>query len=167
MSKKIKQTPDWIIILIFLIILLVLGLNPIKAEEYTESREDAIRRHKKLTDLIAKKEALKIKLEKLFKRIYFFVRLIMIMFWFAALYVLYKIGLIKELGDALNYSEAFILVIVAIYFIIFGNISSLENFLENIKRKTENWVYGKHITLEERLEINKKELVVLEKKIEG
>lgn len=111
--------------------------------EYKDEKEFAKRKHKRLSELIAKQETLKIKLDKKFKQIYFSVRIGMVLLWLGVLSIFYLLGVINNLSDALNYSEASILILFALNFITFGTITDLKFFVAIIKIKTENWVYGK------------------------
>jgi len=173
MSGK-KKDSDWlgVFIVLFIIILLILYVvsfgklnigNNLKApNEFKDDKEQAQRRHNKLKALIEKKEALKIKLEKRFKRIYFLIRLGFVAVWAAYLYIFILLGHVNNLEDVLNYSEAAILGWVALNFLTFGNLSTLNGFIDLIKMRLENWIWGKHLNLDSKIELNKQEVVVLE-----
>lgn len=153
----------WIAIIIVAVIVIYLltfgNFNPenfqSRYDELKESLEKAKNRNKKLQVLIEKKTQLKKKLAKRFKRIYFTVRVILVMLWFALLFACYTSGLITNLGDALNISESMLLVLVLLNFITFGTLTNLDKFLESIKTRVENRVYGKYLTIEEKLEMDK------------
>ena len=174
MSRNKSSIPTILIVIIVIIILLlfVASLGTIDPgsiskipDEYKDTKEEAKRRHKKLGELIEKQTALKIKLDKKFKRIYFFVRLGLVLLWFGILSIFYFFDQIKNVGDVLNFSQASILILLVLNFLTFGTITNLKNFIDIIKTETENWIYGKYITIEQRIEINKKELSVLEEEI--
>lgn len=174
MNKKDNKIPTWVIVIIVIIVIVVFiaSLGTLNAgtvgkfpEEFKDSKEEAKRKHKRLTDLIEKQVGLKAKLEKRFRRTYFFVRLSFILLWGAAIAGLYVLGLIKGIGDILNYSEASILLLIALNFLVFGRITNLENYVDLIKTRTENWVYGKYIKIDDNIEINKNELEKIVKEI--
>jgi hypothetical protein len=175
MRKKNSDIATFLIVLLVIVVIIIFvvslgSVNPSDIgkipQAFKDSKEEAKRRHQKLVELIKKQEALKIKLNKKFKRIYFFVRVGLVILWLTALYICYFLGLIKTLGDALNYSEASILILIVFNFLTFGTLTNLENYLHLVKTKTENWIYGKYLTIENKIETNKSELTVLAKKIE-
>ncbi len=162
-----------VLLLIFILIVFVASLGNANPEnigkipdEFKDSKEEARLRHKRLVELIKKQETLRKKLLKKFKNIYFLVRVGLVLLWIGLMFSLYISGIIENLGDALNYSEASILILIALNFITFGTITDLKNFIEIIKIRTENWVYGKYINIDMKIEGNKEELTILEKEIE-
>lgn len=174
MNKKESDISTALIIVIVIFILIIylasLGLiNPTEAskipEEFKDTKEEAKRKHKRLSEHIKKHEALKIKLYKKFKWIYFFVRLGLLAIWFAMLSIFLFNGFINNLGDALSYSEASILILVALNFLTFGTITNLNNYIDLIKTKTENLVFGKYISIEVKVQLHKEQLALLEKEI--
>lgn len=175
MSDK-KKVPLWlwvvvVIFVIFFIAIFILSLgnvkpgNQITPKEFKDNREQVQRRHDKLKKLIEKKEALNQRLSKIFRIIYFAVRLVFIGIWIAYLYTCVLFNHVNNLEDALNYSEAAILVWIALNFLTFGNLSNLNAFIDLIKMRIQNWVWGKYVQLDEKIECNKKEVALLEEKI--
>lgn len=174
-SKTLKvESEDASIILVAIVIILLIvlylaslgKLNPAGIgklpDELKESKEKAKHRHKKILAVLETQHALKAKLNKRFRTIYFFIRLGFILLWAAFLVAIYFLGLVSNLGDVLNYSEALVLALIAVNFLTFGTISNLAKFIEVIKIKTENWIYGKHKNLNQKIEKNKiedKELI--------
>jgi hypothetical protein len=112
----------------------------------------ALNRHRKLKLLASKQLQLKKKLERVFKGTYLAIRIGLVVFWLGIMFVFWKIDHINDLEDFLNYSEASILVIITLNFLTFGKLTNLNEFLSRIKIRTENWIYGKYITLDERIE---------------
>lgn len=176
MKKKNSDTTTIFIVflVIAIIIIFVASLGSINPSDigkvpqaFKDSKEEAKKRHKRLVELLEKQEALKTKLNKRFIRIYFFVRVGLIMIWFAVLYAFYFLGFIQNLGDFLNYSEASILTLIAFNFLTFGTLTDLENYLTLMRTKIENWIYGKHITIGDKIESNKSELTELTKQIDN
>jgi len=175
MSDK-KKIPYWLWVLIVLFVIVFIAIfiitlgnvkvgNQSTPNEFKDNKEQAQRRHGKLKLLIEKQEALKVKLEKRFKRIYFIIRLGFIVVWGAYIYICVLLGHVNNLEDALNYSEAVILVWIALNFLTFGNLSNLNAFIDLIKMRLQNWVWGKYVKLESIIDINKREITVLEEKV--
>lgn len=174
MNKKDNTIPTWaialiIVVVIVIIIIYVVSLGNVNAgkitrvpEEFKDSKEETKRKHDRLKAHIEKQEGLKIKLDKKFIRIYFSIRLVFVLLWFALIIVLWSVGLVNNIGDALNYSEALILLLITLNFLTFGTITKLESFIDLIKTRTENWVFGKYLNLEDKIEIFKVEIENLE-----
>ena len=170
MTKKDNNIPTWAIILIVIIVIIivvvfVISLGTVNAgnvakipKEFKDTKEEAKRQHDRLKGLVEKQVNLRTKLEKRFRRIYFSIRVGFVIIWFALLTGLFFLGLIKNLGDALNYSEALILLLITFNFLTFGTITKLETFIELLKLRVENWVYGKYVNINEKIELNKSEL---------
>lgn len=174
MSERKSGIPTFVIVIIVIILLLLflssLGtIDPADLskfpDEYKDSKEDAKRKHKRLKDFIDRQEALKIKLERKFKRTYFFIRLGLVLLWFSVLAIFYFCNQIKNVGDILNFSQISILILLVLNFLTFGTITNLKNFIDIIKTETENWIYGKYISIEQQIELKKNELALLEKEI--
>lgn len=166
-QKKNDDFEVWVVVIIVIIFIVayVLSLGKIKIpqktivpEEFKDTQAQAKQRYERLKNLIDKKIELKGRLNKWFKRIYFGVRLFFLTVWGLYLYILYKFNLIQNLGDALNYSEVAILAGVAINFLTFGSLSNLNNFIDLIKIRLKNWLWGKYMRIEESIEVNVAEL---------
>lgn len=118
-------------------------------------------RHKKLKELISKKEVLNINLNKKFKRIYFGVRFVL-----ASLFVSYNALMcfvfnINKLGDLLNWNQ-FALIIMALFsFIAFGTLANVRDFIQNIKMRLESKTFNKYVDITEQIETHKEEAIKL------
>lgn len=173
MREEKISTKAWLIILllVLLIIIHVMSLGQVDPrvtnlpDELAESRENAKHRHRKLIALIKRQKKLKNKLDRKFKRIYLGVRILLVALWAGLLTTLYFFGEIKGLGDLLTYSQFSILLLVTIHFITFGSIKNINLFIGSLKERTENWVYGKYVDLDDRIDTNKKESRKLERNI--
>lgn len=175
MSKSNNNITEKTLIVILIIILIIVfvitlgkldvGKTQLVPDEFKDDKEEAKRKHKRLSELLVKQEQLKIKLTKTFKRMYFAVRILFVLLWGGILYTLYKFGLIKDLGDILNYSEAGILICLVLNYLTFGTISNLNNFVNLIRTKLENWIWGKYFALDSKIDSNKTELEILEKSL--
>lgn len=175
MNKNSNITVKTLIVILIIILIIVfvitlgkldVGKTQLVPDEFKDDKEEAKRKHKRLSELLAKQEQLKIKLTKTFKRMYFAVRILFVLLWGGILFTLYKFGLINNLGDILNYSEAGILICLVLNFLTFGTISNLHNFVSLISTKLENWIWGNYIHLDNKIENNKTELIELETKIQ-
>jgi hypothetical protein len=71
--------------------------------------------------------------------------------------------LINNLEDILNYSEAAILVWIALNFLTFGNLSKLNSFIDLVKMKLENLIWGKYVNIDEAIENDKSKLTLAKK----
>lgn len=171
MPKKNSTVWFWIILfIIILVVVYILSLGKVdisktelrpnikSPDEFKDNEVQAQCRHDRLKSLIDKKEGLKLKLNRRFKWIYFFVRLGFICLWAAYILLFIYLGKINDLESALNYSEAAILVWLALNFLTFGRLSNLHNFINLIKLKLENWIWGKYLNIDIIIEANKGEL---------
>jgi cytochrome c biogenesis protein CcdA len=131
--------------------------------EFTDSKEEAKRKHKELSEQLNKDEALNEKLTRIYKRMYFSVRVAFVLFWAGILYYLHIKHLVNNLSDVLNYSEAMILICLGFNFLTFGTIANLKDFTKSIQIKLENWIWRNNQDLVAKIEINK----VLIKKFAG
>jgi hypothetical protein len=167
MRKNKFEIPTIVIVLIilFVLILFIASLGYLSPKEigklpneFKDTKEEAKRKHKRLAEHIEKQEVLKEKLDRKFKRTYFLVRLGLMILWFAVLSVFCFLGFINNLGDVLNCSETSILILIVLNFLTFGTITNLKNYIDLIKTKTENWIFGKYVTINDKIEANKIEL---------
>ena len=171
MSKEESNNSLLIVIIIVIVIIIYIGSFgqvDITLEKGSKENDKAKNnlsklqaRHKKLKELIQKKEQLNIKLNKKFKRIYFGVRFVL-----AALYVgynalLYFVFKITNLGDLLNWNEFAVIVIALFSFIAFGTFANVKDFIYNIKMKLEVKTYNKYIDINEQLEAHIEEATKL------
>lgn len=169
MSKKGIPTILVVFVVIAILLLFFVPSKTIEAakqikipEDFKDTKEEANHKHKRLKEHLEKQSSLKLKLAKKFKWIYFGVRIGLVGIWIGIMLILAITGLIKDLEGFLNYSEASILILITANFLTFGKLSNLNNYLDLIKVKTENWVYGKYINLDEKIEENNCELLKLE-----
>lgn len=157
--------PITVIVIIILIIIYCIsfggvdfGKSRFSPSEFREGKEQAKVRHHKLSELLRKQEDLFAKLQKVFKRTYFFVRLGLISIWLFTLFLLHLYGFLKDLDDALTYSEAAIIALIAINFLTFGSISNLHSFEHFVRTKTENLIMGKYVNLESKIDKTKSQI---------
>ena len=177
MTKEDKENNEIRnILIVILVVIIIVGfilslgqLNITKLEafppEIKEDKEKAKLRHKRLSVILQKQETLNLKLQKKFKQIYFFIRLGLVILWFIILLGFYLGNFIHNLGDVLNYSEASLFLLILVNFLTFGTLMNLENYINLIKIKTQNLVYGKYIKLEDQIEVNRTELNLLDRQI--
>jgi hypothetical protein len=174
--RKQDNSFNWglvVLVIAFVIVLYLLSLGNFNGsyfrsryDELSESLANAKSRHKKLESLISKKHNLKKKLRKRFKLTYFFVRFLLVSIWGIALFGLFKLGWVINLGDAMNYSNVFVLLLITLNFLTFGNLTNMNAFLDSLKVRIENWVYGKYVSINEIIEVDNLKLVENKKGIE-
>ena len=164
----------WVVIVGFIIVLIVVYVGSLGninignfsvPKEFKDSYEQAKRRHEKLKSLIEKKEALHKKLTRRFKLVYFAIRLGFVSLWAVYIFICYKVQWVNNLEDVLNFSEAAILIVLAVNFLTFGTLTSLDDFVDSIKMKLENWVFGKYVNIEDSIVEDKEELQKVELRI--
>jgi hypothetical protein len=161
-----------VIVILFVLIIYVATLGRVSSseinplpEEFKDANEIARLRHARLQTLIEKREALKLKLQNRFRWIYFSVRSSLVAGWLGILHGLFANNLIDNLGDVLNYSEAGILLLLIAHFLTFGSISNLNSYIDLIKLKTENYVYGRYLNIDEKIVTNKIELAQIDNEL--
>lgn len=174
MKEKEEDEKTFLIVLVIVLIVIIyiatLGNvnigNGIKfPSEFKDSNEEAERKHKRLEALVDKQEVLKRRLNTRFKFVYFFVRLVFVGLWVGMIILLSVFRLVSTLSDILDWSEVFLLVLLVVNFLTFGTLTNLENFINILKNKIENWIYGKHVKIDEKIVTNKQELKVIETQI--
>lgn len=175
MSRKltdVEKTVVGVIIVIFIIILFIITFGNFDADdfskipnEFKDTKEQAKDRHKKLFNLLERQKALKLRLEQKFKTIYLFVRIGLVLIWSGLIFLYCLLTNTHELGAILDFSQASIIVLLALNFITFGNITNLNEFVDSLKTKTENWIYGKYINIDDKIAKNHSELKSLEEVI--
>ncbi|TYC08458.1 hypothetical protein ES677_14350 [Bizionia gelidisalsuginis] len=171
MSEQEKNNTFLIILVIVIVIIIYVGsfgqvdLTLEKVSKQNDEVKDNLNRlqsrHKKLKDLIQKKEALNLKLNKKFKRIYFGVRLVLASIYLGYNTMLYFVFNITNLGDILNWNQFALMVIALFSFIAFGTFTNVKDFIENIKMRLESRTYNKYVDITEQLEAHKEEVTEL------
>jgi len=161
-----------VLIAIFIILIYLISLGKVNLgevvdnnQELRDTKEEALRKHKRLKAHIGKKEKLAQKLQRRFRWIYTIVRILLVALWGGTMYAFHKIGHINTLSDFRNYSQISVLVLVTVNFIVFGTITEFKSFIHLIRIRIENWIYGKYQNLDEGIEEQKTELKKLERKI--
>jgi p-aminobenzoyl-glutamate transporter AbgT len=174
---KSKSTPWWVWLIVVVIVLIVIivfvaSLGTVDVEnqlpqEFKDSKDEALKKHKALLAELDKKKALKEKLARRFKYSYLTVRILLVIICSVSIYYLgYLLGA-QTLGDFLNYYEASIIFLFALNFIAFGTIANFHDFIHVLRTKVENWVWSKHINLPKEIDSMTKEIETLNGQIEG
>lgn len=163
-EKEKDKIPTWLIVLVVLLIIILTivtlgqfgysGSNSLP-EAYKDSREDAKRKHKKLVELIEKQKLLQQRLFKRFKMIYFSIRCLLVAIFALLGYCAIKFNVVNDLSGLLNLIEVAIIGVAIANFLTFGSVRNYTDFIDLLKTRTENWIYGKYINLESRIESNK------------
>ncbi|TYB71880.1 hypothetical protein ES676_12130 [Bizionia saleffrena] len=171
MSEQEKNNTFLIILVIVIVIIIYVGsfgqvdLTLEKVSKQNDEVKDNLNRlqsrHKKLKDLIQKKEALNLKLNKKFKHIYFGVRLVLASIYLGYNALLYFVFNITNLGDILNWNQFALMVIALFSFIAFGTFTNVKDFIGNIKMRLESRTYNKYVDITEQLEAHKEEVTEL------
>lgn len=127
-------------------------------EEFTDSENQARKKFKQLKKELVTKEKLKKRLEHQNKRTYLWIRILIIKIWALVITLLIYFKLIQSLEDALNYSEAAILILLAFHFLIFGKLSNLNHFVELTRIRIQNLIYRRHANIEKDIVIIQEQL---------
>jgi len=169
MTNKVSLKTIVIIVLVIAIIALFIfslgQYNPTKIskpEEFKESREDAKRKHAWYKEIVKNQKKLKDQLDKRFEIIYFGVRFGLVLLWAGIIFALYSLGLIVGVMGIITYTSGLAAFAVVTNFLTSGTYYDLKDFAEEIKVKTENWVYGKYLNLEKKIERKQQEINRLE-----
>lgn len=176
MQRKVG-TPWWVwlivvVIVLVVIIIFVASLGTLDVEnqlpqEFKDSKDEALKKHKALLAELDKKKALKEKLTRRFKYSYLTVRISLVIICSASIYYLgYFLGA-QTLSDFLNYYEASIIILFAMNFIAFGTIANFHDFIHVLRTKVENWVWSKDINLPKEIDSMAKEIETQNGQIEG
>lgn len=176
MQRK-EGTPWWVWLIVVVIVLVViiifvasLGTVDVKnqlPQEFKDSKDEALRKHKALLAELDKKKALKEKLTRRFKYSYLTVRISLVIVCSVSIFYLgYFLGA-QTLSDFLNYYEASIIVLFAMNFIAFGTIANFHDFIHVLRTKVENWVWSKNINLPKEIDSMTKDIETLNGQIEG
>jgi len=143
------------VLIVFLFISSLGQYNPTgiaKPDEFKDDREKAKLKHKWYQEILKSKKKLKKYLDKKFKRIYFGVRAGLILLWTGIMYGFYSIGVIVGAGGVVTYTSVVVIAVIGTNYLTSGTYLSLRDFLESIRIKTENWVYGEYIDLDKEIE---------------
>lgn len=169
--KKEKDNNILLIITIVIVILIFIGsfgqvnIAIEKEEKPSNTNESYLnslqKEYQKLKALIKQKEALNIRLNKKFKRIYFGVRLGLTLVYLGYNALLFFIFKITALGDLLNWNQLAIIIISIFSFIAFGTFANVKEYIHNLKMKLESSVYKKHVNLNDELIIHKQKAIKL------
>jgi len=90
--------------------------------------------------------------------VFFSIRLIAIAIWIGVNMLLYfKIG-IQDIGTIIDYNNGFIIILIAIVFLFWGVLGSLQEWIKIFEKRLELWIFKKYIKLPELIENNKSDL---------
>lgn len=156
------------VLIVFLFISSLGQYNPTgiaKPDEFKDDREKAKLNHKWYQEILKSKKKLKQYLDKKFKRIYFGVRAGLILLWTGIMYGFYSVGVIVGAGGVVTYTSVVVIAVIGTNYLTSGTYLSLRDFLESIRIKTENWVYGEYIDLDKEIEEGPSDVYQLEKLI--
>lgn len=167
--NKNKSYNSFLIVLAIVIVIIIyvasLGQVEVTLEKSTKENDEENNslsklqlRHKKLKELIQRKEQLNIKLNKKFNRIYFGVRFVLASLFIGYNLILYFVFKITKLGDLLNWNQLVLIIMALFSFIAFGTLTNVKEFVQNIKMRLELRTYDKYRDITEQLENHKEEV---------
>jgi len=118
-------------------------------------------RYQKIQQVISKKETLKIKLDRIYKRSVngFKIALVLLILIYNS--IAYFLLELKNLGDIVNWNEAAILVIGFALFLLYDSVKDLKETGNDFKMKIKIRIYGKYINIDKSIEKSKSELKLL------
>lgn len=173
--KKNKSTPIsvWLLVVVIVLIVVIVfvasfGTFDVKKQlpqEFKDSKEAAIKKHKALTAELDKKKALKKKLEIRFRNSYQAARISLVVICCTLVYLIGNRLGAQSLGEFLNYYQASIIFLFAMNFMAFGTVANFRQFIYFLRTRVENWVYGKHLSLPKEIKLVTTEIETLENKI--
>jgi len=151
------------IAIIAVVALLILSLGKIdwsrkkatspKKTQTLDDRIESIRiEHAEIEEILADKKKLKEKLARRFKRVYFLVRLVLLIIWALINLGFYLTGIASTLEDFLNVNQVIVIGFIAVAFLYSGGLSSISAGIGYIKNVVENIVYRKYLNLEAEIE---------------
>lgn len=156
MEQKQKQSdfPDyyWIILILVVVGFVVyyvfhLGCKDLLPEEFKDSNEEALRRHEKLKNELAKKNALKQKIDVRFRHIYLATRVGIVTIFSLVVYAVSSWYDFKSASEYLDLINGLLLVLFVINYVVFGTVANFRSFFSILRTKVENWVWSRYIQL--------------------
>jgi hypothetical protein len=170
----VEQTKElkwyvWVIIILIAIIAILLFVGSFGNVDVTSShekptiprptKEEIQKKHEKLLEaLIQKREKIYNTRKRIYKIVFFSIRLIAIAIWIGVNMLLYfKIG-IQDIGTIIDYNNGFIIILIAIVFLFWGVLGSLQEWIKIFEKRLELWIFKKYIKLPELIENNKSDL---------
>lgn len=160
-----------LLIIVALVIFYIVSWGKIDSErvpgpkEFKEDREEAKRRYNWYKKLLKSKKKLRVHLDRKFRRIHFGVRAGIILLWTGIMYGLFAIGMIVSLTGVVGYTTLITGFIILAIYLTSGTYYDLKEMAEFIKIRTENWIYGKYVDLDERIGSNELKIQKLETSI--
>lgn len=156
-AKEKRQLRNTIIFVLIVVVIAIFFLNrKLRKKEIEDLKDelqkstlDANKKHKILSQLIEKQVKKKKQLDRKFWWIYFSIRIAIVGLWGAILGGYYFINKTLTLTDILDVSQVILIILLLMYFLIFGSLKSLNEFTNDFRIGLENWVYGKYINLPE------------------
>lgn len=156
-----KKRTNWLLIFLGVVIIIILIIvtfgqfkPKLEGETKTDNNKittDELRKiyQETIVKLKAESEILFKKSKKRFNIIYFCLRLFFVFIWLGINFSLYYLLNIKDIGLIINYNNIFLLVGIVIIFLIFGRLTTLKEFIENIKERIELRVFRQHHEFQE------------------
>lgn len=149
-----------LLVIVVLVIFYIVSWGKIDSErvpgpkEFKEDRKEAKKRYNWYKKLLQSKKKLKAHLDRKFRRIHLGVRAGIILLWAGVMYGLFALGLIVSLTGVVGYTAFITGLIIGTTYLTSGTYYDLKDMANFIKIRTENWIYGKYLDLDERIESN-------------
>ncbi|WP_339810360.1 hypothetical protein [uncultured Imperialibacter sp.] len=172
-TRKEESIPWWgwvlIVFGVVLVILIFVGslgmfdasTKDILPPEFTDSKEEALKKNVALKEEIDKLTLLKERLDRRFRIVYFFVRIALVIVTSISIYFESVLLRAQTLEDFLNFYEFSIIILFAMNFIAFGTIANFNDFIHLLKAKIENWVWRRNLDLPKQIKNKETELTKL------
>lgn len=170
MKNKEEKIPWWVYLIGALIVVVMigafigslgnvdLGKKGVLPDEFKADRKKAKLKHDAAEELLTNQEELKKRLDRRFRWIYLAVRVLFVGMWLSLLWLGCRLGYVSDLEDALNFSQASLLIVFTLSFLAFGSITNLNKTLDHIKMRLENWIYGKSSNLNDLIAGNRSDI---------
>lgn len=161
-----------IIVILFITILIIvfvlslgkvntIEVSPVKA--FNAEKEEAQRKFKQFQKILRSQKKLKKELDKKFKRIYFSVRIIVLILWALIISAFYYFGWATSILEIVGIASLPLWFVKMANYLASGTSLNLEDFIKITEMKTKNWIYGEYINLDQIIEERETQLIQLEK----
>lgn len=115
-----------------------------------------------LQTLIQKRERVFNTRKRIYNTVYFSIRFLLVGAWASGNLLIYFKCEIHDLGTILNYNNALIIVLIAFVFLVWGKLSTLNDWIKLFEKRLELWIFQKYIKLPEVIESNKIALIKIQ-----
>lgn len=164
----------WVIIILVAIIAILLYVGSFgkldvtsgheKTKKPRPTNEEIQKKHEILLEtLIQKREKIYKTRKRVYKIVYFCIRLLAISAWVGLNLLLYFKFQIQDIGTIIDYNNGFIIILIAFVFLFWGVLGSLQEWIKIFEKRLELWIFKKYIKLPDVIENNKSELAEIKR----